>query len=92
MGTTGSDWGTAWLEVRRLARFIVYLEPVEEGGYVASVPAIPGCVTQGETREEALATAEDAIRGYVASLKKHGEPLPYGIDEAEVQTIKAKTD
>ncbi|MCR4397699.1 MAG: type II toxin-antitoxin system HicB family antitoxin [Firmicutes bacterium] len=70
-----------------MARFFVYLEPAEEGGYIASVPALPGCVTQGETREEALAMAQDAIEGYVASLKKHGEPLPYGIDKAEVQTI-----
>ena len=71
----------------QMARFIVYLEPAEEGGYIASVPALPGCVTQGETREEALAMAQDAIVGYVASLKKHGEPLPYGIDKAEVQTV-----
>ncbi|HBT47910.1 MAG TPA: hypothetical protein DEA73_08565 [Peptococcaceae bacterium] len=49
-----------------------------EPGYIASVPALPGCVTQGETKEEALAMAEDAIRGYIESLKKHGEPLPFG--------------
>jgi predicted RNase H-like HicB family nuclease len=63
-----------------MARFIVYLEP-EEGGYIASVPALPGCVTQGETKEEALAMAEDAIRGYIESLKKHGEPLLFGCKE-----------
>ncbi|MGQ9532960.1 MAG: type II toxin-antitoxin system HicB family antitoxin [Desulfotomaculales bacterium] len=70
-----------------MARFIVYLEPAEEGGYVASVPALPGCVTQGETREEALAMAEEAIKAYVESLKKHGEPLPFGLDKAEVETV-----
>ena len=70
-----------------MAHFIVYLEPAEEGGYIACVPALPGCVTQGETREEALAMAEDTIRGYVESLKKHGEPLPAGLEKAEVKTI-----
>ena len=61
-----------------MARFLVYLEPAEEGGYVVSAPALPGCVTQGETKVEALAMIEDAIRGYIASLHKHGEPLPPG--------------
>lgn len=70
-----------------MARFIVYLEPAEEGGYIASVPALPGCVTQGETREEAMAMAEDAIHGYIESLKKHGEPLPFGFEKAEVKTV-----
>lgn len=57
-------------------RFVVYLEPAEEGGFVATVPALPGCVTQGETREEALAMPRDTIKGYLASLLRHGEPLP----------------
>jgi predicted RNase H-like HicB family nuclease len=70
-----------------MAHFIVYLEPAEEGGYIAIVPALPGCVTQGETREEALAMAEDAIRGYIESLKKHGEPLTYTFEKAEVETV-----
>lgn len=61
----------------RMARFLVYLEPAEEGGYLVSAPALPGCVTQGETKEEALEMIQDAIAGYVASLRKHGEPLPY---------------
>jgi predicted RNase H-like HicB family nuclease len=41
-------------------------------------------VTQGETKEEALAMAEDAIKGYLISLQKHGEPLPAGLDDATV--------
>ena len=46
----------------------VVIEPAEEGGFIARVPALPGCVTEGDTR--------DAVRGYLASLKKHGEPWP----------------
>ena len=68
-------------------RFIVYLEPAEEGGCVVSVPALPGCVTQGETREEALEMARDAIAAYLASLAKHGEPLPHGLGEIEAVEV-----
>lgn len=64
-----------------MAKFLVYLERAEEGGYIASCPQLPGCVTQGETVEEALAMIKDAIQGYIASLQKHGEPIPPGIEE-----------
>ena len=46
-------------------------------------PALPGCVTQGETKEEALEMIKDAIAGYLESLKKHGDPLPPGAADAE---------
>jgi antitoxin HicB len=59
-----------------MARFYVYREPAEEEGYIVSAPALPGCVTQGETKEEALEMIKEAIRGYIASLRKHGDPLP----------------
>ena len=47
-----------------------------EGGYTVLVPSLPGCITYGKDLEEAKRMALDAIRGYVASLKKHGEPIP----------------
>ncbi len=50
---------------------VLRLEP--EGGYTASVPALPGCVTHGRTLEEAKAMARDAIFGYIESLKKHND-------------------
>ena len=56
--------------------FNVYIEPMEEGGYSAEVPALPGCVTWGHTYEEAVAMAKDAIEGVLASLTQHGEPIP----------------
>jgi predicted RNase H-like HicB family nuclease len=64
-----------------MPKYIVYLEPAEEGGYIVSCPDFPGCVTQGETAEEALQMVKDAIEGYIASLKKHGEAIPKGIGE-----------
>jgi predicted RNase H-like HicB family nuclease len=71
-----------------MVRFHVYLQPAEEGGYIAIVPALPGCVTQGETKEEALAMAKDAIKGYLISLQKHGEPLPAGLEDATVEIVE----
>jgi predicted RNase H-like HicB family nuclease len=56
--------------------YTVHLEPAEEGGYVVTVPALPGCITQGDTYEEALAMAEDCIRGFLEALVKAGQPIP----------------
>jgi predicted RNase H-like HicB family nuclease len=56
--------------------YTVHLEPADEGGYVVTVPALPGCITQGETYGEALAMAEDCIRGFLEALVKAGQPVP----------------
>jgi antitoxin HicB len=56
--------------------YTVRIEPAEEGGYDVFVPALPGCVTQGETSEEAAAMAEEVIAGYLEALAKVGEPIP----------------
>jgi antitoxin HicB len=56
--------------------FEFVLQPEAEGGFSVSVPALPGCHTQGETREEALAMARDAIEGYLEVLATEGRPLP----------------
>lgn len=53
--------------------YTVVFEAAEEGGYVVTVPALPGLTTEGDTLEEARAMAVDAIRGYLESLRKHGE-------------------
>lgn len=61
---------------KEILKYTVIFEPAEEGGYVVSVPALPGCFTEGDTLEEAMEMVKDAISGYIASLKKHGEPIP----------------
>ena len=60
---------------KRVLRYTVILEAAPEGGYIVRIPAL-GCVTEGETFEQAKAMATDAIRCYCASLLKHGEPIP----------------
>ena len=56
--------------------YTVIFEPAEEGGFIVKVPALNGIATQGDTFEEAQAMAEDLIRGYLQSLRKHREPIP----------------
>jgi len=61
---------------KKIMKFTVVFEKAEEGGYIVSVPALPGCMTQGETFEEAEKMVRDAIKSYCVSLKKHGEKIP----------------
>ena len=70
----------------REMKFLIALEEGEDGFIVAECPSLPGCVSQGKTLEEALANIEEAIRGYVASLRKHGEPVP----KAEVAELEVR--
>ena len=57
-------------------KFRVVLQRDEDGVMVAEVPALPGCISQGATRDEALSNIRDAIAGYLDSLKAHGDPIP----------------
>jgi antitoxin HicB len=57
-------------------QFTVIIERQPEGEYLVSVPALPGCYTEGRTFEEAREMATDAIRAYCTSLLKHGEAIP----------------
>jgi predicted RNase H-like HicB family nuclease len=53
--------------------------------FVAEVPSLPGCITQGKSRAEALANVQEAIEGYLESLKAHDEPIPPPIEEEVVE-------
>jgi len=55
-------------------RIMLRKEP--EGGYTVTVPSLPGCVTYGDTLEEAIEMAKEAIELYIESLKEHGEEIP----------------
>jgi len=54
----------------------IVFKPEPEGGFTVIVPSLPGCVTYGRTLQEAKKMAVDAIKGYIASLKKHRESIP----------------
>ena len=63
----------------------VIIEQDEDGKFVATCPTLPGCISQGDTRQEALANIQDAIAGYLKSLRKHGDPVPPPISEEVVE-------
>jgi len=62
-------------------KYRVIIEQDEDGKFVASCPSLPGCWSQGDCREEARRNIIDAIEGYLASLKLHGDPIPPPITE-----------
>jgi predicted RNase H-like HicB family nuclease len=66
-------------------RFVVTIERDEDGVYVVECPAIPGCVSQGKTEEEALRNIEDAIRQCLAVRAEHGMPLTVSTHEVEIE-------
>jgi predicted RNase H-like HicB family nuclease len=57
-------------------KYTVILQREEDGGYVATVPALPGCVSQGDSRQEALKNIEEAIAVYLEDMRATGEPIP----------------
>ncbi len=69
--------------------FTVFFEPAAEGGYVVTCPALPGLVTEGDTLKEARSMAADAIRAYLESLRKDGEPIPTD-PKLDSQPVKEK--
>jgi antitoxin HicB len=75
------SWGIAPEAEEAFMKFRIIVEPDEDGVFVATVPSLPGCVSQGGTREEALRNVREAIEGYVDSLRERNEPIPPSIHE-----------
>ena len=66
-------------------RYTVILQKEEDGGSVATVPVLPGCVSQGDSREEALKNIEEAIEVYLADVRAAGESVPVEDERAFVE-------
>lgn len=66
-------------------KYRVLIEPDEDGAFVARVPALPGCISQGSSRDEALANIVEAVEGYLESLLAHDEPIPPAISEEIIE-------
>lgn len=67
----------------------VRLKKEPEGGYTVFVPALPGCITYGESVDEALTMAKEAIEGYISVLQENGEAIPDDNDSTEYSvTVK----
>ncbi len=69
-------------------RYTVILEPQEEGGYTVTVPALPGCISEGDTREESIENIKDAIALYIKDLRESGEGIPSDIPISEFTEVE----
>lgn len=66
-------------------KYRILIEQDEDGIFVAECPVLPGCISQGNGRKEVLENIQDAIKGYLESLRKHDEPVPPSIEEEIVE-------
>jgi predicted RNase H-like HicB family nuclease len=71
---SGVPWN--WFTEETRMRYTVILQRESDGGYVAVVPSLPGCVSQGDTREEALKNIGEAAELYIEDVQASGDPLP----------------
>jgi predicted RNase H-like HicB family nuclease len=62
------------------------IEPGDDRWLVVECPALPGCISQGKTREEALANIREAMEGYIETLVAHGDPVPE--EDVEIETVE----
>ncbi len=74
--------------VKKVLKYTVVFEPSDQGGYVASVPALPGCMSQGDTFEEASKMIKDAISGYLSVLKEKGQEIPKESEEVVISKVE----
>ena len=68
-------------------KYRIVIEPDEDGIYIAECPSLPGCISQGETRNEAIENIQDAIKGYIESLRQHDDFVPPSINEEIVEVV-----
>jgi len=68
----------------------VELKPQEEGGYTVTVPVLPGCISEGDTMEQALENIKDAVEGYIEVLAEYGEKIPLEFSEFQQVEIFKK--
>lgn len=66
-------------------KYRVWIEQDEEGVFVAEVPSLTGCISQGKTRADALRNIREAVTLYLESLEEHGDPLPPAIIEEIIE-------
>lgn len=75
---------------KKILNYTVIFEPAKEGGFVVHVPALSGCHTQGETLDEAYKMAQDAISGYIKTLRDLKEEIPKEAETSIIAKIPVK--
>jgi antitoxin HicB len=74
-------------EMSATLTYSIVLEPMEEGGFLVHVPALPEVVTGGDTEEEALAMAREAIELVLESRRERGEEIPVDVAKPQVREV-----
>jgi len=75
--------------MRKFLSYKVILEPAEEGGYVIYAPSLPGCVSEGDTYEEALKNIKEAIAAWIRVSKEFGDEIPSS--DVIIETVQVST-
>lgn len=75
-------------KIAKILKYTAVFEPAEEGGYVVYVPSLPGCVTQGDSFEEALEMVKDAISGYLEVKKEMGQEILEEPEEVVISRVQ----
>jgi predicted RNase H-like HicB family nuclease len=68
-------------------RQVIIIQDEENAGYTIEVPSLPGCISQGDTLEEALANIKEAIALYIEVLIEDGQPIPEDVPPIQVMTV-----
>lgn len=76
----------------KVFQYTAMFESAEEGGYTVTIPFLPGCISEGDTFEEALENVEEAIQSYLASVLKHGDEIPTEDEKPFVGTITVRSN
>ncbi|MBF0563773.1 MAG: type II toxin-antitoxin system HicB family antitoxin [Nitrospirae bacterium] len=66
-------------------KYRITIEQDEDGMYIVQCPSLPGCISQGKTRQEAILNIQDALKGYIESLRIHNEPIPPSVEEEIIE-------
>ncbi len=74
-------------KTKKVLRYNAVFEPCEEGGFVVTVPKLPGVVTEGDTFEEAVENVKDAVKGYLQVLVEANETIPDPDDKTVTATV-----
>lgn len=68
-------------------KYRVLIEQDEDGVFIVEVPALPGCISEGNTKAEAIENIKEAMIAYLESLEAHGDPIPPAITEELVEVF-----
>ena len=86
-GSPPTSFAALYESIEGMRTYTIVVEPEEDGGFLVSVPALPGCFTQGATIEDCRERAAEAIAVHIAGLEADGEPVPEEVGAPQLLSI-----